>query len=107
MNPSKTETEWAIENLRMAGFFEPNSDYDGFIGEAVKELLEVLQKQGHSGYSHDRVVEVFRLVAKGKPLTAMFAEKRRKDFKKFAEANGGGVDDEFIKGLYPYPGEDS
>ena len=105
MKPRKTETEWAVENLRMAGFFEPDSDYDGFIGKSVEELLKVLQKQSHSGYSYNRVVEVFRLVALGRPLTAMFAQARRKDFKEFAEANGGAVDDDFIKSLYPYPGE--
>lgn len=33
------ETEWAIRNLELAGWFKKESDYDGMIGEAMKELV--------------------------------------------------------------------
>lgn len=98
-----TETDWAIENLRLAGVMGPGSDYDGMIGEAVEELLRTLQRQGHSGGSHTLTVQTFTAVASGIPLTKEYADARRQAFKEFAEENGGGVDDSYIERLYPYP----
>ena len=43
-----TMTDRAIEELQRAGFFGKDSDYEGMLGESVKELLLVFQKQGKS-----------------------------------------------------------
>ena len=64
-------TESCIEELRRAGLFDKNSDYDGMIGEAVKELLLVFQKQGHSGYSALTTASIFHKLVQGKPLTPL------------------------------------
>lgn len=101
----KTETEWAIRNLELAGFFDKESDYDGGIGEAVKELLLVLQKQGHSGGSHAQTLRVFNIVASGKSLTKEHWQERFKAFNEFCECNG--VDkvseDDYVSMGYPKP----
>ena len=40
--------EFARKELEMAGLFDSDSDYDGGIGKAVMELIEVFAKQEHS-----------------------------------------------------------
>lgn len=84
----KTETEWAIRNLELAGMMSKDSDYEGAIGESVKELLEVLAKQRHSGHSHAQTLLVFNMVAQGKSLTRQHWQERFDDYNKLAEKNG-------------------
>jgi hypothetical protein len=83
----KTETEWAIRNLELAGWFGKESDYDGMIGEAVKKLLETHAKEGHSGMSHGLTVALFNKVAKGEALTEEFWQERFDDYNRFAREN--------------------
>lgn len=64
-------TDLHIEELKRAGLFDKDSDYDGMLGEAVKELLLVFQKQGHSGYSAQTVAHLFYKLIKGEPLTPL------------------------------------
>lgn len=101
----KTETEWAIRNLELAGFFSKDSDYNGGIGEAVKELLEVLGKQGHSGASHFQTLRVFNHVAQGKSLTIEHWREKFEDFNNFCKANGGEsvTEENYISLGYPKP----
>jgi hypothetical protein len=101
----KTETEWAIRNLELAGFFDKDSDYAGGIGDAVKELLEVLSKQGHSGASHFQTLRVFNHVASGKSLTLQHWQERFEAFNEFCKENGGGAVTEanYIALGYPKP----
>jgi len=54
--------------LQMAGLFDSDSDYDGAIGPAVMELMEVFEKQGHSGMSASYVASLFGKLAKFEPL---------------------------------------
>lgn len=54
--------------LKIAGLFEKDSDYDGMIGTAVLELIEVFAKQGHSGCSAGIVLDIFNTVARYKTL---------------------------------------
>ena len=61
-------TERAKLELQMAGLFDDDSDYNGAIGEAVMELIEVFDKQGHSGMSAPYVVSIFEKLANFKPL---------------------------------------
>ena len=60
--------ERAKLELQMAGLFDDDSDYNGAIGEAVMELIEVFDKQGHSGMSAPYVVSIFEKLANFKPL---------------------------------------
>ncbi len=54
--------------LQMAGLFDEDSDYNGSIGEAVMELIEVFSKQGHSGMSAPYVANLFKRLANFEPL---------------------------------------
>lgn len=64
-------TDQCIKELERAGLFKKDSDYEGMIGEAVKELLLVFQKQGHSGFSAQQTAEIFRRLVKGEPLSPL------------------------------------
>ena len=66
-----TTTDVCIEELRRAGLLNKDSDYDGMLGEAVKELLLVFQKQGHSGYSAQATASIFYKLVKGEPLSPL------------------------------------
>lgn len=65
------QTDTHIEELERAGLFGLNSDYEGMIGESVKELLLTFQKQGHSGYSAQLVATIFYKLIKGEPLSPL------------------------------------
>jgi len=54
--------------LQMAGLFDMDSDYEGAIGRAVLELIEVFAKQGHSGMSAPYVADLFKRLAMYEPL---------------------------------------
>ena len=61
-----TVTETAKQTIEKAGLNAPASDYDGLLGKWLGELLDVFQKQGHSGMSAEMVSSMFRnLVASG------------------------------------------
>lgn len=61
--------------LKLAGLFDNDSDYDGMLGDAVLELVKVFAKQGHSGFSAHRTLELFNIVANFKPLTPIGSTK--------------------------------
>lgn len=44
-------TDYAKDELTRAGLFDKDSDYDGMLGTAALEIIEVFAKQGHSGMS--------------------------------------------------------
>lgn len=60
--------EHAKMELQIAGAFDKDSFYQGAIGEAVMELIEVFSKQGHSGMSAPYVAGLFHKLAKYEPL---------------------------------------
>ncbi len=64
-------TDYAKEELTRAGLFDKDSDYEGMIGKAVSELVDVFSKQGHSGFSASLTIEIFSRVANYKPLTPL------------------------------------
>lgn len=66
-----SETERAIKELELAGLFDKDADYVGMIGIAVKELLEVFQAQGHSGFSAGQTASIFSKLATGGVLTPL------------------------------------
>jgi len=64
-------TDTCIKELERAGLFSKDSDYEGMIGEAVKELLLTFQKQGHSGFSAQLTANIFHKLIKGEPLSPL------------------------------------
>lgn len=71
-----TMTDTLIEELTRAGLFSKDSDYEGSLGESVKELLLVFQKQGHSGASAQMTASLFYKLIKGEPLTPLTADPK-------------------------------
>lgn len=59
----------AKEELKLAGLFDKDSDYDGMLGDAVLELVKVFAKQVHSGFSAHQTLQLFNTVADFKNLT--------------------------------------
>lgn len=55
--------------LKLAGLFDKDSDYDGMLGDAVLQLVKVFAKQGHSGFSAGQTLAIFNTVANFKNLT--------------------------------------
>lgn len=49
----------ANKELKKAGLFDKDSDYDGMLGESVSELISTFAEQGHSGYSAMMTRELF------------------------------------------------
>lgn len=63
--------DYARNELELAGHFDEDAFYGGMVGEAVMELMEVFEKQGHSGMSAPLVSKVFKRVANQRPLTPL------------------------------------
>lgn len=98
-NEKRSETDWAIRNLELAGFFEKDSDYGGMLGEAVKKLLLVHQEERHSGASHAMTVNLFKSVALGEALSMNYWKERFDAHNQFAKDNSLGEwsEEEFEK----------
>lgn len=64
-------TDWAYNELQMAGLFDKDSDYAGWLGEAVLELIENFSNAGHSGFSAGMALSIFDKLARWKPLTEL------------------------------------
>jgi hypothetical protein len=60
--------KYAEEEIKAAGLNDPDSDYNGDIGKAVLELIQVFSNQGHSGMSASIVRNVFNKLVKYEPL---------------------------------------
>jgi hypothetical protein len=63
--------KFAKQELEMAGFFDEEDFYGGLIGKSVMELIEVFDKQGHSGMSASAVRELFNELANHIPINAI------------------------------------
>lgn len=57
--------------LRKAGLFDSDSDYNGMIAEAVMKLVKTHAEEGHSGMSHAVTLRVFNKVVNFKSLTPL------------------------------------
>lgn len=64
----------AEKELRLAGWYNKDSDYGGMIPEAVMELINVFAKQGHSGSSAKIVNGLFTRLADFKNLLGLTGE---------------------------------
>lgn len=60
--------EHAERELRLAGFADGDSDYDGMLYDAVMALVKVFSEQGHSGMSASITLQLFDRVAQYKTL---------------------------------------
>jgi hypothetical protein len=65
---------FAKNELTTAGLFDKDSDYDGMLGDAVLELVNVFSYQGHSGFSAGMCVNIFKKVALHEPLGPLTGE---------------------------------
>lgn len=66
--------EHAERELRLAGFFDSDSDYDGALASMVLELVKVYAQQGHSGGSHHATLSLFTKVVNFKALTPLTSD---------------------------------
>ena len=74
-------TKTAKESIKKAGLHDKDSDYDGMIGKALDELVDVFSKQGHSGMSAQWVSSLFRkLVKYGGFFSKKDEDKAMKEF---------------------------
>lgn len=64
----------AKSELRRAGLFEPDADYDGDVAVQVMALMETFCAYGHSGGSAEETVDLFKLLVQGLPLTPLTGE---------------------------------
>lgn len=60
--------------LRAAGLFDANADYDGDVAVQATSLMEVFTAYGHSGGSAEATLGVFLRLANGLPLTPLTGE---------------------------------
>ncbi len=69
--PESKMTDWARNELQMAGLFDKDSDYEGMLGEAVMDLLDKFSEQGHSGFSAELTASIFDRLVRWKPLSEL------------------------------------
>ena len=60
--------------LRRAGLFDKDSDYDGELAKSVMELIKVFSAQGHSGYSSAAAINLFGILGSFKALTPITSD---------------------------------
>lgn len=58
-----------MDELKLAGLFEKDSDYSGMVGKAVERLMETHFAEGHSGFSHQMCTSIFNRLMRGENLT--------------------------------------
>lgn len=69
-------TEYAKDELERAGLFDKDSDYDGMLGEAALEIVEVFARQGHSGMSAAMVTAIVEKLMRYQPLTPLTTDPK-------------------------------
>jgi len=67
-------TEHARQELEKAGMFDKDCDYNGALGNAVMELIEVFAERGHSGFSAMMTIDLFATLAKQENLTELTSD---------------------------------
>lgn len=66
--------DYANSELKLAGFFDEDSDYGGMLGESVVKMIEQFAEQGHSGASAGMAIRLFERLAQFEPLTPLTGE---------------------------------
>lgn len=78
--------EYAENELKRAGLFDKDSDYNGQLANATVELIEVFEKQGHSGASGAMTLGLFEKLARFQPLTPLTSNPE--EWTDISEASG-------------------
>ena len=60
--------------LRAAGLFDTDADYDGLVASNVVSLMETFVAAGHSGGSAELTLQAFDKLARHMPLTPLTGE---------------------------------
>jgi len=66
-----TLVEHAESELRLAGLFDEDSDYDGALGPAILEVVKTFSSYGHSGFSAMMSVAILEKLLRFEPLTPL------------------------------------
>ena len=67
--------EYGQKELERIGYFKEGDDpYNDAVANAILELLELFDKQGHSGFSAPYVIGKFERLAMFKPITPLTGE---------------------------------
>lgn len=67
--------EYGRKELERIGYFKEGDDpYNVAVANAILELLEVFDNQGHSGFSAPYVIGMFERLAMYKPITPLTGE---------------------------------
>ena len=61
--------EFAYNELKNAGLFDENSDYNGKLGGDVLDIIKLFSSQGHSGQSAFVALSLINRLLSIKPLT--------------------------------------
>lgn len=64
----------AERELKLAGMFDKDSDYDGMLGESALELIDTFATQEHSGASAALTTRLFKKLAAYENLTPITAD---------------------------------
>lgn len=67
-------TRHAETELRKAGLFDKDGDYDGMIGPAIMNMIYVFGMEGHSGYSAGMTIDIFNRLARYRTLTPITSD---------------------------------
>jgi len=66
--------EHARRELEISGYLDTDADYDGKLGYATLEIIELIASQGHSGHSLTTILRLVPRLASFKPLSALTGE---------------------------------
>lgn len=67
--------EYGRKELERIGYFKEGDDpYNESVANAILELLEVFDNQGHSGFTAPYTVQMFHRLAMFKPITPLTGE---------------------------------
>lgn len=69
-----TLVQHAKRELRSAGLFDADADFDGDVAVQVTSLMEVFAAYGHSGGSAEQTLAIFEKLARGFPLSPLTGE---------------------------------
>jgi hypothetical protein len=67
-------SQHAKRELRAAGLFDADAEYNGDVAVQVTSLMEVFTAYGHSGGGAEQTLAVFETLARGMPLTPLTGE---------------------------------
>lgn len=68
-------SQYAKAELRAAGLFDPDADFDGAVATNVVALIETFAGYGHSGASAEQTVAIFERLVHYLPLTPLTGEE--------------------------------